>query len=200
MNKTLFADAGSLAGTALETMGGIMTEDQGRDAVHLAAIAVRSDERLFPSQHIGLVGDKKVSASAIELVGIVDPFLMAPVVPGEWFWLIIYPRTITSLRHEWKHPAFDDAAVKAASDAVSESERWIQDYADGLDITYNTLMRGARDWLESKRGGASWGEYLVQGGTLEGVSTSDEFWKHYERVTGEVVADDHRQNFFSCSC
>jgi len=28
----------------------------------------------------------------------------------------------------------------------------------------------------------------------------NEFWDHYERVTGEMVKDSSRGGFFSCSC
>ncbi len=90
-------------------------------------------------------------------------------------------------------------------DPTAASEAWIRAYADQIDLTYNRLMSGADDWVAgqpSKWGEGKWwdGEYLVDGGTLEGVSTDPEFWRHYAIVRGRDVPEQARTNFFSCSC
>lgn len=124
MNKPT-PDTGSMPGTALETIGSTFSADAGRDAIHLATIAVTSDEKLFAGMHVGLTGDRKVSGQTKEWVGIVDPFLNGPVFPGTHFWLVLYPRTITSLRHVWTHPAFENelavpVVVETKIDAKAE--------------------------------------------------------------------------------
>jgi hypothetical protein len=60
----------------------------------------------------------------------------------------------------------------------------------------------ATAWVEdASRDG--WGEYLTE---IDGESWRDyfpshaeQFWRHYEVITGQAVAD-HSASFFSCSC
>jgi hypothetical protein len=54
-------------------------------------------------------------------------------------------------------------------------------------------MDGADDWIRR-------GDYLCEGGLLEGCCTSDEFWDHYQIVTGKQVKERDKSNFFTCSC
>ncbi len=123
-------------------------------------------------------------------IGIVDPFLKGPVAAGERFWLVIYPRTITSLRHVWAHPAFDDLPDASRQ---TESEQWMADYADQIDVTVNNILEAADDWVNH-------GDYFMQGGKFEGVTLPEEFWGHYESIRGREVDENDKECFFSCSC
>ena len=76
-----------------------------RDAVHVAIAPVTAAESLAPGDHVGFLG-QQVGKTSDELIGIVDPFLPRPVASGERFWLVLYPNTITDMRHVWSHPAF----------------------------------------------------------------------------------------------
>lgn len=89
--------------------------------------------------------------------------------------------------------------VKGPPTAKDKSWEWIKNYADQICLHWTTLMEGADYWVESKKR-SEWGEYLVQGGTLEGVSTAPEFWTHYCIVREKEVPAETRENFFSCSC
>ncbi len=188
------ADKRTVATDALETLGAIIDETAGRDAIHLAVEPVIAAHTLRPGDHVGLLSGGKAGASETP-VGIVDPFLGRTVQPGERFWLVVYPRQITSLRHVWTHPAFGDAVEPAAKpdDEVTASRKWIEDFAARIPLAYDVLMEGARAYICS-------GDYLCFGGLLEGEYVPDEFWPHYERVTGEKVAEDNRGSFFTCSC
>lgn len=94
----------TVATDALETLGSIIDENQKRDAIHLAVDPVIAVQKLLPGQDVGFVeGGVGLCDNP---VGIVDPFLRRPVLAGQRFWLVVYPRKITSLRHVWAHPNF----------------------------------------------------------------------------------------------
>lgn len=187
----------TVATDALATLGTIIDETAGRDAIHLAVEPVIAAHKLYPGQDVGLDGIGH-AWTCENPVGIVDPFLKAPVQMGQRFWLVVYPRKITSLRHVWEHPEIPTVSVAVAPKYTSD-ERWIRDFAERVGLGYETVLDGARDWVASKKAG-EWGEYLNFGGLLEGEYVPDEFWPHYEAVTGETVSEDHRGSFFTCSC
>jgi hypothetical protein len=152
------ADSRSTHTDALATLGTIINDKEKRDAIHLGVEPIQAGEMLFPGQHIGIGIDGKAYLQSdtnphIKLVGIVDPFLPAKsaVYSYDWFWLIVYPRQITSLRHVWEHPDFPisgetEAAVEAPKPTEEQLHKtklllgedkaialqWIRDYADSL--------------------------------------------------------------------
>lgn len=181
-------------------LGKIIDSEQQRDAIHIAVAPVVAAERLVPGAHIGFVGDstEHVGVRVKTLIGIVDPFLTAIVEHGQRFWMFLYPQTITSLRHDWTHPAFVAAPVTTKSNTVhkSESMTWLESHANCLDLTYNAMMRDAKTWLEYE-------EHTVQHGSEHWRSEFGdpvEFWHHYEIVTGTVVPEDRKRSFYCCTC
>ena len=174
-----------------QTIGKLLPEDAQRDAIHIAVAPIVACERLSPGEHVGLdeSGCGRVSRSVAGPVGIVDPYLTAPVEPGQRFWLFLYPNTITSLRHQWEHPAF-----KAPT--PEESEQWIREFAERIDKTYNALMRAADGLLKKN-------EYEFDNSeSYKDVEDDDweTFWEHYGRVRGVVVPKDRRWAPYSCAC
>lgn len=87
-------------------LGKLAPEDARRDCVHVAIAPVIAAEKLKAGTHVGLSSNGLASAIAFPLIGIVDPFLRDNVEEGQRFYLCLYPGTITSLRHQWLHPAF----------------------------------------------------------------------------------------------
>ena len=90
-------------------LGTLLEGTEQRDAIHVAIAPVTAWQTLYPGQHIGFVdGGKVLVAPGIPvLIGIIDPFLETRVMKGERCWLFLYQNTVTSLRHEWTHPAFE---------------------------------------------------------------------------------------------
>ncbi len=90
--------------------------ERRRDAIHVAIAPVTAATELLPGQHVGFVraGDTDTVGESETPVGVVDPFLTAPVRAGQRFWLCLYPNTITGLRHIWSHPAFAPKVPRSA--------------------------------------------------------------------------------------
>lgn len=186
------ADKRTVTTDALETLGTIISAKEKRDAIHLAVEPVVAAERLHAGVDVGFNAEGKATrAKGTNFVGIVDPFLRDPVQEGERFWLVVYPRQITSLRHVWTHPAFAESELGAST--VEKSVAWLNNFAGTLGASYSDMMYHARNYL-------SGGSYWVEGGRFEGVRVPDEFWTHFEIVSGETVDKDMRGTFLSCSC
>lgn len=177
----------------IKTIGKILNGPEQRDAIHFAVAPVVAAERLDPGQHVGFVqsSTEAVGAKGVH-IGIVDPFLPAPVEKGERCWMFLYPNTIQSLRHEWTHPAFG-AVVE---NPKSASERWMRawamkhvsdDYYGGKiseDAAYAFAIKAGHEKhigpYESAR------EYI-----------DNEWWAHWEIITG---SQGDREAYFSCGC
>jgi hypothetical protein len=186
-------------------LGELITSDQQRDAIHIAVAPVTATTVLNPGQLIGFdePGCERVRAR-LDGIGIVDPFLKAAVQPEQRFWMFLLPYTITSLRHDWAHPAF---AARQADKAASE--KWMEEFAAkhyshdgdwyhgmGRHYTAAEIVEYATDFLMT-------GERHVQQGseTLRDYTVPGEFWTHFEVITGIKVADYHRDSSpFCCTC
>lgn len=183
------ADKRKVSTDALETLGSIIDKNAGRDAIHLAVEPAIAGEDLYAGNHIG-IRDGKAYTVVSKCLGIVDPFLKEKVNEGDIFWMIVYPRQITSLRHVWTHPDFPEESLTH----ITKSKEWIAEFAEMLDITYNELMEAAETY-------ACTGEYHNMGDNekySDHYDKMEEFWDHYEVVTGVKVGV--KAPFFTCSC
>jgi hypothetical protein len=169
---------------ALETLGTIFTEGE-RDAIHLAVEPVVAGEQIRPGQNITIRDGKAYEANGYlpdeKMLGIADPFLKNTIQIGEKFWLIVYPRQITSLRHVWSHPDFNEPVQEVLS--KSFSEEYLRRFASENGLEYDLVMKFAEQgWMPSD----------------DGISVPDGFWEHYQNVVGYIVTDKH--SYFRCSC
>ena len=156
-----------------------------RDSIHIAIAPVVAAHQLARGQRVSLIRDGAGISGSKPPVGIVDPFLDVDTVQkGERFWLYLFPGSITSLTHHWTHPAFIDQD--------DESVRWVRQFAESVDRTYDSIMEGAEDFLKH-------GDYMRGGAEFEGTF-DDTFWKHYQVITGKHVPVEKQHGFFTCAC
>jgi hypothetical protein len=187
-------------------LGQLIDETAQRDAIHIAIAPAVAEMKLYPSQPVrfALVNDGQKMTSAVDGhgIGIVDPFLQAPLMPGDRFWAVLYPGTITSLRHEWTHPKFIDAlpAVEKFTDKAA-SEKWLTEFGNTYGhISFGAVVEAADDYLDNDE------RYIQEGSeALRGAMYEDhiriEFWQHYEIVTGRKLTDEQKTGtVFCCSC
>lgn len=172
-----------------QNIGKLLPDDAKRDAIHIAVAPITARVKLYPGQHVNARG-----FTTAPFVGIVDPFLTQPVDPEQRCYIFLYSNTITSLRHEWTHPAFEE---ETPSNLENGAEARIREIAVTLGIRYDELLEAAEEWLQ-------YGEYTVQYDSEawrnEFPSYQSEFWSLYEIVTGRNVPNEKRESFFSCSC
>ncbi len=192
---------------ATATLGTIHSQDEKRDAVHLAVYQVELGMDVKPSSPLIIIDGKAYLAEKNEsAIGIADPFIKTKgkIKEGSKIWLVLYPGMISSLRHVWEHPEFKSSESDSASQnqqiidndksqAFQVSYEYLSDFADDIGITTANLIECAQDYLAT-------GQYHNGGAECEGEWICDEFWNHYEVVTKTEVVQHNRGNFISCSC
>ena len=204
---------------------GKLIEGRGeRDAIHIAIAPVCAGENLNPGTHVRLNGEEvrlddgkilfkvvadKPGSSATparrivgqdqsSAIGVVDPFLHQNVAKGQQFYVCLYPGSITSLRHEWTHPAF--AAKEPSADLMAESERWLREYAARIK-PYDVESIGAENAFHSLIDGLRQGEVFAHGTDLHSfaeLEEADDLKLHAERYLG--IRIEWGRFSFSCSC
>ncbi len=187
---------------ATATIGTLLTENMERDAIHVAVIQAKSSRWLSPGEPVTLEDGYAYPCKRGEGIGIVDPFLTQKVKREERCWILLYPRTITSLRHVWTHPDIPEEENWKTTEKKEASEKWMRDFCDRTDCPdYEDLLEilkgEARNWTGY---GASsieeWG-FVIRGGYAHG-EIPPEFWDHAEVLTGKKFSI--RPEYFTCSC
>lgn len=189
---------------ALDTLGTIIGPNEGRDAIHVAVFPVESAERLAPGDHvkIGETG-RAFWVPKGQGIGIVDPFLVDFAYPGDWFWLLVYPRQITSLRHVWEHPSFPASQETPVTPGATEqdwkaaSEQWLRAWISTVDCPGFHETIGA---MLAQRDGHDYGDdYVHFSGVDAHGAIPPEAWVHLGIYAGEDLSGK-RPSYFTCSC
>ena len=194
-------------------LGELITGPAHRDAIHIAVAPAIAEEDLESNDRLQIVPDsykdedgekvRVVKASRPELtIGIADPFLRTRRIwKGNEFWMLLVPNSITSLRHEWTHPAFKNFPVnqKAYDKTLeqSESELWIRNFAGLFHQTYDCLMEAADAYIQY--------DNFTFDNTERYKSVNRSlwplFWLHYRVITGQEVPKGKEEDVpFTCSC
>lgn len=196
-------------------LGQIIETPQERDAIHIAIAPVIAGEGLYPNDNIGFAkGSSEIVVRKDKnngAIGIVDPFLTENVKAGQKFWMFLYPNTITSLRHDWTHPAFqakeDKEEIKKkvlwSLKNTEKSKQWLLDFISQTNCPdYETLISAAIDELEGDEYCSAYndGEYLHFNGSDAHGAIPAELWDHIQKVTGKKIPQEKRAKYFSCSC
>jgi hypothetical protein len=170
--------------------------DAQRDATHIAVAPLVASRHLFPGEPVGILPDGR-AGTGVPAIGIVDPFLTARVDADERFWLFLFPGSITGLRHDWSHPAFE-AARPAPVDSKSLSKQWMRAWAL---IHMSEDYYGDNEKFDPEaayRNAIEAGENMNVGPYESAADLiNDEWWNHWETITGKK---GERGEYFSCSC
>lgn len=185
-------------------VGILIDPKQPRDAIHIAVAPVCASKELSPGASIAFVAGSNVDVEEAPWpvsVGIVDPFLRQKVKKGQHFWMWLHPNTITSLRHDWTHPAFSDEML--TTERRAKSEEWLKNFCQEHDCPYDGLIKAAGndgEWVDGDGYHAIRIEagYISVQGSDAGGDIPDEFWDHLENVTG--YKPESKAEYFSCSC
>lgn len=180
----------------LEKIGTILDDTAEKDAVHFAVLPVISaDDYLFAGTRVRFVTGSTTHVKGVKGdasgIGVVDPFITDEIKRGDRFFILMNPNTITSLRHEWTHPAL---AVVPAEDAVGKAIEWMQEFAHQHDTDYDALVMQAHDALIS-------GDNITFGVDLD-YDMIKEFWANYALATGRTLptTDEVKLPRFGCAC
>ena len=170
-------------------MLGKTPENNQKDAVHVAIISVEAGQYLNPGAHVELKNDKAFAKDPhsdfeFKAVGIVDPFLKNGIKKGENFYLCLYPETVTGMRHEWNHPAFDETA------SIKDQ---LQKIALEYHIDYNHLIEACEAFARGEDF-CFWGDY----GPDMMYDRGREIAQLYYQLTGDMIDPD--QCSFRCAC
>lgn len=175
-------------------------EQNQRDAVHIAVVPCIAGCDLKPGQHVSVSADGSTALynhGDATLVGIVDPFLRDPIPKGSTFWLCLYQGQVTTLRHEWTHPAFPSVtAAPAVHRDKAASEAWLRDFCEKNDCPGYEIVLG-RVMDDDYRSDWDW-HYFHFDGLDAHAEIPPEFWHHMSIVTGKTFEDP--PTGFTCSC
>lgn len=176
-------------------LGKLIVGPEQRDAVHIAVAPVVADRRLFPGQPIGFVegSNERVHGSNTP-IGIVDPFLTENVQIDQQFWMFLYPNTITSLRHDWTHPAFTAEASPSKQSAGS----WLHEFAGKYRMDYDEVLAFGRN-INGE--GLCFPLETLRDDLTEDRQERHRLFDNLEIVTGvKISAQDREEAWFSCAC
>lgn len=92
-------------------LGRVITTPQQRDATHVAVVPMTLPCAMSPGEHVLIANGVPFVVPPGQGHGIIDPFLVHGAQAGDTVWIWMYPGSITSLRHDFTHPALDNQST-----------------------------------------------------------------------------------------
>jgi len=180
-----------------------------KDAIHIAIAQVSAGEKLKAGDHVGFKDNKEgIVYKDGQPIGIVDPYLKEEINKDRLFYLFLYPNTVTSLTHQWEHPAFDRSPER-----IAEADKWLReqlcDYYDDGDALTADVVEGTewnyprilKEFKEGDVGFYAYGTDFSEKYNYNSDGFRKKFWDNLEIVTGKTATPAQRdQDYFSCSC
>jgi hypothetical protein len=191
-----------MSGANTPKLGELITGAASRDAIHVAVAPMVAGQKLNPGEPVMLGGLGAFSAVSMDTaIGIVDPYLDSAVNEGERFWLCLMPGTVTSLRHEWEHPAFPKEKPTEAkvseqlSDEQAAAMVVIHHAAKICDLTFTRMMAAADNLADG-------GDPIMDNSeAYKACEFDDEFWTAFKTLTGKDFPERGGwRTPFTCSC
>ena len=168
-------------------LGKLLEKTEGRDAVHVAICPVQAGQQLKPGEHISVKNGLAYNYG--KHIGIVDPFLETNVKRGDKFYIVLYPNSITTLRHVWTHPDFEPEVENTDYDI------------EVLKLAATQCSLSYDFFLDSLNSYAEFGSYQHMGEfeSYQNVLDWNEVWQSWSNVTGKPVPEEAWCPF-TCSC
>lgn len=168
---------------------------QQRDAVHVAVTPITAGAQLKPGEWVCVkdgLAHKRGTWRDGELIGFVDPCLTEDVMIGERFWLWLQPGSITSLRHNWTHPAIpEQAPTSAEKQAAMKRMGEIGEHIGGFSA--EEMLQYYADVAKSGGG--------CLPNDIDNYDAPADFWELGEMLTGLSVSPSQREDhYFRCAC
>lgn len=191
----------------IKKLGTIRSQDEGRDAIHIAVLTMRATENIRTSvvQYVTAEGER-VDGTDPRAVGIIDPFLFPKTIRvGDWFYVYLKPASITGLQHVWSHPAFPPAQTTLPSEGTVVAmpnmevfaEARVRGFCADMGIDYDDFLDvlggdGRSGCLER------YAEYIIVHGHDAHGEIPEAILADVETILGRRLR--HAPTSFSCSC
>ena len=175
-------------------LGELLNGGESRDAIHVAIIQVIANSNLKPGQLVGLIGSsKEIVGESNKPIGIIDPFLKDIVQRGQKCYMLLYPNTVTGMKHHWEHPSFVEHVTNEKSNH-DKSIQILKYAAEQGGMSYKFLLDSMTSYAEH-----GYRCHMGENEEYSGITGWNDIWEAWSKITGLKVPDDAWCPF-TCSC